>query len=678
MTGANRILTVSYGTFSCTLEGFDDPLSTLQAIAEYFRSVAAEDRYFGAAPPTPDEAMLHRIAERAVNRHAEAPIEDRSMILRADGAMQTALSPVAPAPLAASQPEPPPAATGLLAEESVAAKLQRIRAAVARDEEPAAEALAGNGQDAAPVFVAPPAFFAGTEDLAGTDEDVSAQIMAPPDHGPAPAQHDAADQDGPAVPPHLPVTLGGADGGDGELVALARERAADDVPEPAEPVPGAAFFEHQTGGQADMPVLSFTPLPDIADTLPESLPEVTAEDLPEAAGAEDEALPTSLDRALADADAAFAWDAAAPSGPALTSAVADSTPDAGNSPAPSALRDAAGVPGDWKDVLSSFEDRSEWTEPASARPPAPDLPEPPGAGAEPSAVPDSLSGERPQVLLLRAMEPLADPAIAEPDTRPAASSAFGSRAAAGQKAQGRTSLEDSARDAQDLTRLLDQANTEMDEPENRRRLLTMAHLKAAVAATEADLQSAGREGQAGDSRRLDRYHADLARAVQQHRPDGPLPSARPAPLVLVSGQRIDRPLPGGAVISGLQQRIGMTDLAVAQTPDDSKDPAGAEDTFTPALSFSEFAGQVGAGEMPELLEAAAAYTACIEKQPHFSRPHLMRHVAIAAGTGEANREDSMRSFGLLLRQGKIEKVDGGLFAITDNCSYIAQARRMSR
>jgi hypothetical protein len=236
------------------------------------------------------------------------------------------------------------------------------------------------------------------------------------------------------------------------------------------------------------------------------------------------------DRALADADAAFAWDAAAPSGPALTPDVADSTPDAGNSPAPSALRGAAGFPGDWKDVLSSFEDRSEWTEPASAWPPAPDLPEPLGAGAEPSAVPDSPSGERPQVLLLRAMEPPADPAIAEPDTRPAASSAFGSQAAAGQKAQGRTSLEDSAKDAQDLTRLLDQANTEMDEPDNRRRLLTMAHLKAAVAATEADLQSAGHEGQAGDSRRLDRYHADLARAVQQHRPDGPLPSARPAPL----------------------------------------------------------------------------------------------------------------------------------------------------
>lgn len=678
MTGANRILTVSYGTFSCTLEGFEDPLSTLQAIAEYFRGVAAEDRYFGAAPPTPDAAMLHRIAERAVNRHAEAPIKDRSMILRADEARQTAISPVAPAPLAVSQPAPLPAAAGLLAEESVAAKLQRIRDAVARSAEPAVEALDGDGQDAAPVFVAPPAFSAGTEDPAGTDEDISAQIMAPPDHGPAPAQDDAAGPDGPARPPLLPVTPDGADGGDGEPAALAHESAAGDAPEPAEPVPGTAFFERLTGGQADMPVLSFTPVPDTVDTLPESLPEVTAEDLPEAAGAEDEALPTSLDRVLVEAGAAVARDAAAPSGPALTPAVADSTPDAGNSPAPSALRDGASFAGDWKDVLSSFEDLSEWTQPASARPPAPDLPEPTGAGAEPSAVPGSLSGERPQVLLLRAMEPPADPAIAEPDTRPATPSASGSQAGASQKAEGRRGLEDTARDGQDLTRLLDQANSEMDEPGNRRRLLTMAHLKAAVGATEADLQSAGRESQAGDSRRLDRYHADLARAVQQHRPDGPFPSGQPAPLVLVSGQRIDRPLPDGAVISGLQQSIGMTDLAAVQTPDDSKDPAGAKDAFAPALNFSEFAGQVGAGDMPDLLEAAAAYTACIERQPHFTRPHLMRHVADATGTGEANREDVMRGFGLLLRQGKIEKVDGGLFAITDNCTYLAQARRMSR
>lgn len=124
LTGASKILTVYYGTFSCTLEGFDDPFNTMKAIAEYFRDLAAEDRYFGAEPPTPDAAMLHRIAEREIQRRVEAKIQDNGVILRAGDLAEAAPAPAMTRPALLDTPAPS-AESGA---ESVAARLQRIRA----------------------------------------------------------------------------------------------------------------------------------------------------------------------------------------------------------------------------------------------------------------------------------------------------------------------------------------------------------------------------------------------------------------------------------------------------------------------------------------------------------------------------------------------------------------------
>jgi hypothetical protein len=89
--------------------------------------------------------------------------------------------------------------------------------------------------------------------------------------------------------------------------------------------------------------------------------------------------------------------------------------------------------------------------------------------------------------------------------------------------------------------------------------------------------------------------------------------------------------------------------------------------------LARIAEELGATELPDLLEAAAAYLAYVEGRDQFSRPQLMTKVRMVQEEN-FSREDGLRSFGQLLRQGKIEKIAGGRFTVSDRISFKPDTR----
>ncbi|WP_324754887.1 hypothetical protein [Roseovarius sp. Pro17] len=221
-----------------------------------------------------------------------------------------------------------------------------------------------------------------------------------------------------------------------------------------------------------------------------------------------------------------------------------------------------------------------------------------------------------------------------------------------------------ASDAQ-AARIFDEANTQLGEPESNKRRSVIQHLRAAVAATRAERRAGVAMQEDVDDQP---YRNDLQSAVRPRRPHPvaasatPRPAAsmaiRPAPLKLVAEQRIDQPTQPVR-----PRRITRADVAMTPQSDDDAHAPDAIASNSDHAGFAKFAEQMGANSLTDLLEAAAAYMADIEGTPQFSRPMLMQKLR-EANDDEFSREDGLRSFGQLLRQGKLQKLKGGRFAVT--------------
>jgi len=657
MMNNNKILTVSYGTFSCTLEGFDDSFGTMKAIAEYFRDLAAEDRYFGAEPSQPDAEMLAHIAQKEISRRVEARRQDGNIVLSAREATGSGdIKPVEISRTDASR---------------ATAALSALATAQAPERGALAEATPNPTADVAEQ--ASPAVANTTQDLAA--------VAAQPDA--ADPRIDLSEVD---IVPGQP---------DDEIKAFFDESTAS-----------AETREHAEHTTADSPVNS-----SIAAKLQRIRSVVSRQDVDKAEDDYTEDEHADDEKAATSEKSGFVADAAKDIETALdeddTAAVElqdeeddvsalinrlDSQTQDDEQPQESIAADDDGV---FEDDVSGENLFDADTTPQEAT-------------ADPETSPNAAAAARGRVIkvkradLEKAIEKgdleeysgddhvisetdpdFSDDAlvsdtvqasqddVTDEDLAPSSLTAAEEDELARELADVEAGVVHKNADAEprrtlpslegdqgsDMNRLLAETDNQMDDPESAVRRDAISHLRAAVAAKKADF-ALGEPNTTDEED--DAYRNDLAEVVKPRRPVAKsdltehAPDARPAPLKLVAEQRINTQAAAPAAPVS-PRRV----TPVVSAPTTAEQVEGG---------FAEFADEMGATSLPDLLEAAAAYMSFVEGLDQFSRPQLMSTVRLA-GEEDFSREEGLRSFGMLLRTGKLQKLDGGRFKVSDKIGY---------
>ncbi|MBU2889198.1 hypothetical protein [Celeribacter halophilus] len=714
MVNDSKILTVSYGTFSCTLEGFDDPFSTMRSIAEYFRDLAADDRYFGAEPPTPDPQMLHSIAEKEIQRRVEARVQDNGLVLRQMGETQDApvsepvaepapvMTPAAKAPEAAPTPTAPapqaqqPAAkaeearpapatddvkaaqaqpatraaasvTAAAAGSTIADKLERIRAAVAQRN----QTDFSEDQNVAMSFKESPAQVEAEDtfdDVSFDEADVEDEALtAQPKDAPRAFEAEVVEPVAETVVEPVAKEIA-------EPVAKA-EAEAEEISSTAAPFQEAAAIISEMNAE----IANENSQVEVADTVEEEVAEEIVEEASEDDAKLDNILSslTAEDEEVEDTaaephemDPNLAADIAE-SAAAVEDDIEDETADLADDPLSRVRARMEDMPQaeEVKEIVAEAEvieaevldaDEAEDDDITSTlrrelgassldeeaeEDLMRELAEVAAIAAEPeTAEEDALDDDAPEVLFMETDE--SDDSEYDDDA-------------------------DNVFDTSDasVSRLLDETDREMAKGENTRRRNAIEHLKAAVGAIRAEKSGAK---DATDEDDAQEYKEDLARVVRPTRPEGGHKTRRKLPpLMLVSEQRIDPPadLPSGADITPVRpRRVSRAALAVQEAENFDEADAIAEVAPEKGTTFTEFAETLGAESLPELLEAATAFSNFVQGRETVTRPQIM-HLAQEAMPEDMPVEERLRSFGQLLRQGKIRKLSRGRFAVAESTRF---------
>ncbi|MCE8537155.1 chemotaxis protein CheA [Ruegeria pomeroyi] len=676
MVQNNKVLTVSYGTFSCTLEGFEDSFDTMKAIAEYFRDLAADDRYFGAEPPQPDADMLARIAEREIARQVEARRDDKGIVLRAASPAALAAEPaiaeaVSDARTAGPVAEAP--VSDIPAADAASATAEPVAEAAVEAEEPPAQAP----EDSPEVAEDQPAPADDAPIIEASDDEApELPVSEAPEIAEAPAEAEVAD----AVV---------EDDADSEALLASIAAQFDDLPEDA--------VEAQIEDEDELDIL---PMAEVVEDAPEApaAPDSIAAKLQRIRAV------VSRNEQASQADARYTEDEHAENVAELDTIDEDANPidqiDSGL-----AAR-----------FVTETADAEEAREEAIA-----------DATAEEAAQPETVSPPRVAVRVSKIKRTEFEAETAEVDARAtgslspededdllrelAAVEAEYLAERGGDTARTDVDVEDDDDDIDllslddddddedtsdvdgslfaeadatsdvddddvdtfeggpetaaaapaggddDISRLLAAADEKLEDPDLSTTRETYSQMRAAVAATRAE-RSAG--GTLGSHSSEDEYRTDLSEVVRPRRPvaSSSTPRARteerPAPLKLVAEQRIDTKRSLG---SGPVRPRRVASLVAEEAP--AKAAEG---------SFADFVAETGASGLHELLEAAASYLSFVEGRDQFSRPQLMNKVR-QLDDQEFNREDGLRSFGQLLREGKLKKTASGQFTASGQIGF---------